>query len=228
MATTSPDNLRTPDPGDPYNLVPDLATFAGDVQAALILRDNTVQSGTASQRTAFTSSATDGWLWQDTDGIKMIWRKDGAAWVPAVWRWSGTTTQMNAFAAPNGFEWFNTTDNTDYVRLGGAWKGGWLTCTRASGIAIQSSQEPMVRLSRNMLEFRWGVAGTGITAGVSRHVMTLPSGLEPDEYRYATAMANSPASPAAHCVVQATGNVVITPNATANYFMFDGLQVPFR
>lgn len=121
MATTSPDNLRTPDPGDSYNLVPDLATFAGDVQAALILRDNTVQSGTASQRTAFTSTAPDGFLWQDTDGIKMIWRKDGAVWVPAVWRWSGSNTQMTGFAPPDGFEWFNTTDNNDYVRLSGAW-----------------------------------------------------------------------------------------------------------
>lgn len=121
MATTSPDNLRTPDPGDPYNLVPDLATLAGDVQSALLLRDNITGSGTASQRTAFTSSAPDGFLWQDTDGIKMIWRKDGAVWVPAVWRWSGTNTQMTGFAAPDGFEWYNTTDNVVYLRFNSAW-----------------------------------------------------------------------------------------------------------
>lgn len=127
MATTSPDNLRTPDPGDPYNLVPDLATLAGDVQTALLLRDNNTGSGTASQRTAFTSSAPDGFLWQDTDGIKMIWRKDGAVWVPAVWHWSGTNTQMTGFAPPDGFEWFNTTDNIEYVRLGGAWVEGVTT-----------------------------------------------------------------------------------------------------
>ncbi len=36
MATTSPDNLRTPNPGDPYNLVADLATLASDTQANVV------------------------------------------------------------------------------------------------------------------------------------------------------------------------------------------------
>lgn len=136
MATTSPDNLRTPDPGDPYNLVPDLATLSGDVQTALNKRS--VTSGTSAQRTAFTSSATGGWLWQDTDGIKMIWRKDGAAWVPAVWHWSGTTTQMSGFAAPNGFSWTNTTLNNQFIRISGSWRpmslnGSVSTSSIASG-----------------------------------------------------------------------------------------------
>lgn len=141
MATTSPDNLRTPDPGDPYNLVPDLATLAGDVQAALLLRDNNTGSGTASQRTAFTSTAPDGFLWQDTDGIKMIWRKDGAVWVPAVWRWSGTNTQMTGFAPPDGFEWFNTTDRRTYSRIGSAWgvPGGALQRTTTTYLQTSSS-----------------------------------------------------------------------------------------
>lgn len=76
MATTSPDNLRTPNPGDPYNLVPDLATLASDTQAALITRAN---------------------------------------------RYIGTNTQMNATAAPNGTEWYNTTDGAEYIRRSGAW-----------------------------------------------------------------------------------------------------------
>lgn len=78
--------------------------------------------GTAVQRAVFLATASSGMLWQDTDGIKMIWRKDATAWVPAVWRWSGTSAQMGSFTqAPNGFEWFNTTDNCTYVRFGGAW-----------------------------------------------------------------------------------------------------------
>lgn len=120
MATTSPDTLRTPDPGDSYNLVADLAILGQDVQNALTLRAN-AYTGTASQRTAFTSTATDGMLWQDTDGIKMIWRKDGAAWVPAVWHWSGTTAQMSGFAAPNGFSWTNTALNNQFIRISGSW-----------------------------------------------------------------------------------------------------------
>lgn len=129
MATTSPDNLRTPNPGDPYNLVADLATFANDVQVALNKKTSNLLVGTTAQRVAATSTATDGILWQDTDGIKMVWRKDGAAWVPAVTRWSGTNSQMTGFTqAQAGFEWFNTTDNRMWVRLGGAWR-----CDRVSG-----------------------------------------------------------------------------------------------
>lgn len=132
MATTSPDNLRTPDPGDSYNLVPDLATLAGDVQAALILRDNNALRGTVAQRAAAESSALEGMLWVDTDGIQMLWRRGPSTWVPAVWHWSGTTTQMNAFAAPNGFTWRNTTDNSDYVRLSGAWQTSTIQSGRAT------------------------------------------------------------------------------------------------
>ncbi len=122
MATTSPDNLRTPNPGDPYNLVADLATLASDTQVALNKRVSNLLTGTAAQRVTATGTATAGMLWQDTDGLKMIWRKDGASWVPAVWRWSGTSTQMNGFTqAPEGFEWFNTTDNSDYARVAGSW-----------------------------------------------------------------------------------------------------------
>ena len=122
MATTSPDNLRTPNPGDPYNLVADLATFANDVQVALNKKVSNLLKGTGAERTAATGTSTNGMLWQDTDGIKMLWRKDGAAWVPAVWRWSGTSTQMNGFTqAPEGFEWFNTSDSSNYLRISGAW-----------------------------------------------------------------------------------------------------------
>lgn len=124
MATTSPDNLRTPDPGDPYNLVPDLATLAGDVQAALIARANALK-GTAAERAAIEPTATPGVLWQDTDGIGMLWVRGSAAFVPAVRSWSGTTTEMNSFgpSAPAGFEWRNTSNNRKFVRRSGSWAG---------------------------------------------------------------------------------------------------------
>lgn len=121
MATTSPDNLRTPDPGDPYNLVSDLATLAGDVQDALNDRGNAFK-GTAAERAIAESSVDEGSLWVDTDGIKMIWRKGVSVFEPAVWSWSGTTTQRTAFAAPDGFQWFDTTDSTQYVKLSGVWR----------------------------------------------------------------------------------------------------------
>lgn len=83
MATTSPDNIRTPDPSDPYNLVPDLAQMAGDVQTALIQRANSYK-GTSAQRTSFTAAAENGAIWQDTDAPYRIWRKQGGS--GGAWR----------------------------------------------------------------------------------------------------------------------------------------------
>lgn len=66
----------------------------------------------------------------------MLWRRDSTVagnWTPAVTRWVGTTAQMNSFAAsaPNGFAWYDTTTNSDYVKVGGSWVGdtAWATVT---------------------------------------------------------------------------------------------------
>lgn len=121
MATTTPDDLRTPDLSDPYNLVPDLQTLANDVQDALISRANSYR-GSANQRTSFTT-APDGVLWQDTDGIRMLWYRVAGSWDPVLRQASGSTSQMNNFLslAPDGFKWFNTSDRGEYVALGGTW-----------------------------------------------------------------------------------------------------------
>lgn len=176
MATTTPDNLRTPDPGDPYNLVPDLQTLANDVQTALLKRP--LSSGTSTERTAFTSTATAGWLWQDTDGAKLLWRKDGASWTPAVWRWTGTSAQMTAFAAPNGFEWYNTSDSKTYQRVGGSWvadDSGWVTATITGGTPSTGDAAPAYRKINGVvyLKGNWTPTGNGQTA------FTLPTGYRP-------------------------------------------------
>lgn len=79
MATTSPDNLKTPDSGDPYALVQDLGAFADTVQNALVKRGNSYV-GTSAQRTAFTA-AVEGTHWQDTNGGKAEWVRQGGVWV---------------------------------------------------------------------------------------------------------------------------------------------------
>lgn len=127
MAVT-PRGIVAPDAPTNYDLIVDLNAMAVSIDTAIGngLTGANAYKGTAAQRAAFLTTAAVGQIWQDTDGIGMIWKKVGAAWVPAVWRWTGTTAQMNAFTqAPNGFEWFNTTNNTEYVRLSGAWTGGW-------------------------------------------------------------------------------------------------------
>lgn len=153
MATTSPDNLRTPNPGDPYNLVADLATFANDVQVALNKKVSNLLTGTAAQRVAATGTATNGMLWQDTDGIKMIWRKDGASWVPAIWQWSGTTAQMDGFTqAPVGFEWLDTANQISYRKVAAGWVpfGGAWTLNVDMGSTVISAPAGVEVLVRSL------------------------------------------------------------------------------
>lgn len=121
---TSALGILTPDRPNNYGITADLAAMANSIDAAILgaLDGANVYKGTAAQRAAFLTTATIGQLWQDTDSIKMLWKKDGAVWVPAVSRWVGTTAQMNAFSpAPEGFEWYNTTDNRTLLRQNGSW-----------------------------------------------------------------------------------------------------------
>lgn len=79
MPTTSPDNIKTPDLGQQYALVQDLAAMAATIQTALVRRAN-LYVGTSAQRTAFTS-APEGVHWQDTNGTKLEWVRQSGAWV---------------------------------------------------------------------------------------------------------------------------------------------------
>lgn len=83
MATTSPDNIWTPNSSEDYDYVIDAATTATSVQNALTKRANSY-TGTTAQRTAFTSSAPEGTTWADTNGEKILWIKQGAVWL-RVW-----------------------------------------------------------------------------------------------------------------------------------------------
>lgn len=169
----TPRGIVSPNDPDNWDLIVDLATMATSTDAA-IGNSASGQNGTAAQRTAYTASAPNGFLWQDTDGAKLIWRKDGAVWVPAVWRWSGTGAQMSAFAAPNGFEWFNTTDGLEYTRISGAWiakRTAWtLVLTAGPPGAIQSQY----RINDGYVEMR----GVG-TKPAGTTMFTLPVGLRP-------------------------------------------------
>lgn len=82
MATTSPDNIWTPDSGDDYALTVDLAATADTIQAALTaLRNlNGTRKGTTTQRNAATASAGDYWS-DTTDGF--LYKRVGSAWLLA-------------------------------------------------------------------------------------------------------------------------------------------------
>ena len=126
MTTTSPDNLRTPNNTDAYNLVADLATLASDTQAALVARANAYK-GTGTQRAAFTT-APNGTLWQDTDGNKILYRKDTGGWVNNDQKIYGTAAERAAITPTFGQRWVDT-DGSKYTWKGSA-SGEW---RRASG-----------------------------------------------------------------------------------------------
>lgn len=175
MATTTPDNILTPDAGDQYALVQDLGLMADSVQDALTRRGNALK-GTAAQRVSALASTTAGVLWQDTDGIGMIWKRGTSAWVPAVWRWAGTTAQMNAFTqAPNGFEWFDTSNNRSYTRESGVWTGyssGTLPVTFGSGTITWKKYN-------GIAEVRWAGSGSFPTGYTALSSSTLPPDVRP-------------------------------------------------
>lgn len=72
MATTSPDNLWSPDAGDEYDLTVDMAASMQSVQAALEKRANSYR-GTSGQRVAFSSQARVGDHWQDTNASQELY-----------------------------------------------------------------------------------------------------------------------------------------------------------
>lgn len=95
MATTSPDNLWTPDSGDDYALTVDLAAFADTVQDALTAIRNGAQRliGLDSVRTALTAPALkEGLEFYSTD-TNIQWTYDGSAWFVSFARIRGTVNR---------------------------------------------------------------------------------------------------------------------------------------
>lgn len=80
MATTSPDNIWTPDAGDAYALTTDLAAMADTVQDALtdLRGDNRYFQGTNANRLLHTAVAGDIWYATDTN---LEWTASG----PSTW-----------------------------------------------------------------------------------------------------------------------------------------------
>ena len=87
MASTSPDNIFSPDEGQQWNLTSDWQQTAESVQAALNRRANSY-SGTKLERLAFTPPE-NGVHWHDTDGdsFEYVWRN--GRWHPIPRTYSG-------------------------------------------------------------------------------------------------------------------------------------------
>lgn len=85
-------------------------------------------SGTAAERVAFAPQAKGGDLWRDTDNIGVIWVYKAGS--PGTWEYTGnplrgTRAAMDQLVtdgrAVEGMTVFNTTDSSDYVKIGAGW-----------------------------------------------------------------------------------------------------------
>lgn len=122
MATTSPDNIWTPDAGDDYALTTDLAAMADTVQDAITAtRINLF--GLDSERPANGSSGlTNGMTWYSTD-TGATWRYSGSAWVIEFRPLSDYTTTVT------GMNPAHITVSSKYERRGNL-INGFVTITR--------------------------------------------------------------------------------------------------
>lgn len=183
MATTSPDGIRTPDNGSPYNVVTDLQTMANDVQSALVSRANSYR-GTSAQRAAFTTAPT-GTIWSDTNGDQHVYVRRGTSWVSVTPEDTGWVT-VGTPAAGFVFE-------TNLARVVGdtlTWNfsiartGGVAFSTGYSGNILTGITAPF--MPRNLSGRFWmrGIGGTaenspvlGIMGGTTLTVFTTSPGV---------------------------------------------------
>lgn len=101
MATTSPDNIWSPDAGDDYALTVDLAAMADTVQDAISgIRDRTgSRRGTNTERDASTPTTGDRWV-STSDGYE--YRYSGATWHFAPGQVVGNFTHTGANSGGGG------------------------------------------------------------------------------------------------------------------------------
>lgn len=100
MATTSPDNIWTPDAGDDYALTTDLATTADTIQAALtsIRGQNGMRFGVLAGRP--TSGVAGRFYSASNTGV--IYYDDGSAWRFFYQPWQAWSPTLSGFTLGNG------------------------------------------------------------------------------------------------------------------------------
>lgn len=139
MATTTPDNIWTPDAGDNYALTTDLAAMADTVQEGL---NNVRVSGqyrvlTNAQRLALTGGDLFEGLRVRTSDTRLEWLYTNGVWV--VDRGLFVVQRTNAQSLAAGWNLLNAVWGTPVVNDLGTWSAGVLTLSRAGIYRISLS-----------------------------------------------------------------------------------------
>lgn len=96
MATTSPDNIWSPDSGDDFKPTIDLPAMADSIQDAFLANTHHF-IGTTTQREAAESSASAGQMWWDTT-LSRMFVHNGATW-KYMWKENATPHAIAAGTA---------------------------------------------------------------------------------------------------------------------------------
>lgn len=174
MATTSPDNLYSPDSVNPYNLTVDLAAMQTSVQAALVNRPSNYRIMTDAQRIALSGANLFEGLVVWTSDTRREWRYTNTTWVPSDTLWS-------ALPLSNGWVNFGSVyGNARYRKIDGVvWVTGMIKSgtTSPGGIiaTLPAGFRPASYLMRSVA-VSGGVGQVDVTpAGTILHGMSVSS-----------------------------------------------------
>lgn len=138
MATTSPDNIWTPDAGDDYALTTDLAAMADTIQDAFTARPKNYRTGiTNAQRIALSGGDLFEGLRVHTSDTRQDWLYTNSAWINE--RGLFLATQSNAQALSAGWNQVIGAYGTPSANDLGTWTGGALTLTRGGFFLINAN-----------------------------------------------------------------------------------------
>lgn len=125
MATTTPDNIMTPDAGDDYALTQDLLAMADSIQDGLVARANYYVGGN-SEMAAQEANAPEGAMFYNTDD-ETQYRLVSGVWVEAMaggvvyFRWANATERTSQAGMQKGDRGYQEDTGVDYWYSGTAW-----------------------------------------------------------------------------------------------------------
>lgn len=175
MATTTPDNLYSPDGSNAYNIPAETGAMQTSVQAALSQRANFYR-GTSTQRVALSTAglAQNGTYWSDTNGTQELYRYSGSAWVSQTPAAPDTTAWTTVLAAgASGSNGFAATTAVECRRLNGVvFLSGELTNSSTSSSALTALTLPVGFRPRTRIHGYLSATGLVGTVDASYRLLT--------------------------------------------------------
>lgn len=149
------DGITSPDSGDEFKPVQDLAAMGVSIQEALNKRANAYK-GTSAQRQSFTSEAPEGVLWKDTNGIRGLYTKWGSGW-QQIWPLSNSSISVGSITTdmiaqfqvrrffPDSGDWSHVNYSSSRDVNTGFIISNWLNNQPTSGLELTHSGKLGVR-----------------------------------------------------------------------------------